>query len=401
VTAVFTNWVGNQSCTPARILAPASEADVRAAVRTAREVRCVATGHSFTPVHLTGDTLLSMDGLHGVLRVDPVTGTITALPGTSVGELGEPLWDAGFSLANQGDIDTQGIAGAISTATHGSGLALRSFSAALRHARLVVASGDVLEIGPDDPRLPAVQACIGMLGVLTEVEVQAVPAHRLVERVEQWPYQEAFGRLDELARAHRHYSFFYIPTEASAALYDLDVPPGMPVAETCYVKIYDVAPDDLPDSTEPGRRVLPAFRIYPDVFPANFHELEYFVPYERAQEALAAMRELMLASLPLSVFPMEVRTVAREDAWLSHSYDRDSLVISVSGQPGTAYEPYLRDVHAVLGNLDARVHWGKLHHLTRDELLARYPRAGDFIALRRELDPEGVFLNDHLRPLFA
>jgi FAD/FMN-containing dehydrogenase len=401
MTATFTNWVGNQTCEPARILAPASEADVQEAVRTAREVRCVATGHSFTPVHLTGDTLLTMDRLHGVLRVDPVTATITALPGTSVGELGEPLWDAGFSLANQGDIDTQGIAGAISTCTHGSGLALCSFSAALRRARLVVASGDVLEIGPDDPRLPAVQASIGMLGVLTEVEVQAVPAHRLVERVEQWPYQEAFGRLDELARAHRHYSFFYIPTEASAALYDLDVPPGMSVAETCYVKIYDVAGDDVPDSDEVGRRVQPAFRIYPDVFPANFHELEYFVPYEHAQEALAAMRELMLASLPRSVFPMEVRTVAREDAWLSHSYERDSLVISVSGQPGTAYEPYLRDVHAVLGQFDARVHWGKLHYLTRDELLERYPRAGDFIALRRELDPDGVFLNDHLRPLFA
>ena len=113
--AVFTNWVGNQSCAPARILAPTSEADVQAAVRTAREVRCVATGHSFTPVHLTDDTLLTMDGLHGVLRVDPRTASITALPGTSVGALGEPLWDAGLSLANQGDIDTQGIAGAIST----------------------------------------------------------------------------------------------------------------------------------------------------------------------------------------------------------------------------------------------------------------------------------------------
>jgi FAD/FMN-containing dehydrogenase len=203
MSPVFTNWVGTQTCTPARILAPASEADVQEALRSAREVRCVAAGHSFTPVHLTDDTLLTMDGLHGVLRVDPVTGTITALPGTSVGALGEPLWEAGFSLANQGDIDTQGIAGAISTSTHGSGLALRSFSAALRRARLVVASGDVVEIGPDDPRLPAVQACVGMLGVLTEVEVQAVPAHRLVERVEQWPYQEAFGRLDELARAAR------------------------------------------------------------------------------------------------------------------------------------------------------------------------------------------------------
>jgi FAD/FMN-containing dehydrogenase len=397
----FENWVGNQRCTPARILTPTSEAEVQAAVRGARELRCVATGHSFTPVHLTDGTLLTMDGLHGVLGVDAGRGRIRALPGTSVEELGGPLWEAGWSLANQGDIDTQGIAGAVSTSTHGSGLALRSFSAAVTRARLVVASGDVLEIGGDDPRLPAVQASVGMLGVLTELEVQAVPRHRLVERIEQWPYEEAFGRLDELARAHRHYSFFYIPTEASAALYDLDVPAGMQVAETCYVKIYDVAADGVPDSSEPGRRVGPAFRIYPDVFPANFHELEYFVPYERAQEALAAMRELMLASLPLSVFPMEVRTVAREDAWLSHSYGRDSLVISVSGQPGTDYEPYLREVHALLGLFDARVHFGKLHYLTRDELLARYPRAADFIALRRELDPGGRFLNDHLRPLFA
>jgi FAD/FMN-containing dehydrogenase len=399
--ATFTNWVGNQSCSPAQILAPLSEAEVQEAVRGARQVRCVAAGHSFTPVHLTDGTLLTMDGLQGVLHVDAATGRATALPGTTVAALGPPLWEAGLALANQGDIDTQGIAGAIGTCTHGSGLALQSFSASLKRVRLVTGSGDVIEIGPDDPRLPAVQTSVGMLGVMTEVEIQAVPAHRLVERIEHWHYTEAFGRLDELARAHRHYSFFYIPTEASAALYDLATPPGASVADTCYVKIYDLAGDDLPDSHTPGRRVGRSYDIYPAVFEPNFHELEYFVPYTRAAEALAAMRELMLSRLPLSVFPMEVRTVAREDAWLSHSYERDSLVISVSGQPGTDYEPYLREVHALLGPLDARVHWGKIHFLGPDELHERYPRAADFIALRRELDPDGVFLNDHLRPLFS
>ena len=399
--ATFTNWVGNQSCSPAQILAPSSEAEVQEAVRGARQVRCVAAGHSFTPVHLTDGTLLTMDGLQGVLRVDAATGRATALPGTTVGALGPPLWDAGLALANQGDIDTQGIAGAIGTCTHGSGLALQSFSASLQRVRLVIASGDVVEIGADDPRLAAVQTSVGMLGVMTEVEIQAVPAHRLVERIEHWHFTEAFGRLDELARAHRHYSFFYIPTEASAALYDLETPPGASVADTCYVKIYDLAADDQPDSAVPGRRVGRSYEIYPAVFEPNFHELEYFVPYTRAAEALAAMRELMLSRLPLSIFPMEVRTVAREDAWLSHSYQRDSVVISVSGQPGTDYEPYLRDVHALLGQFDARVHWGKIHFLEPDELHARYPRAADFVALRRELDPDGVFLNDHLRPLFA
>ena len=113
------------------------------------------------------------------------------------------------------------------------------------------------------------------------------------------------------------------------------------------------------------------------------------------------MRELMLASLPTSVFPMEVRTVGRDEAFLSHSYGRETVVISVSGTPGTDYQPYLRDVDRLLGDFDARVHWGKLHFLTRDQLLSRYPKADAFIETRRALDPGGAFLNAHLRPLFA
>jgi FAD/FMN-containing dehydrogenase len=157
----------------------------------------------------------------------------------------------------------------------------------------------------------------------------------------------------------------------------------------------------MPDSSEKYARVGPAYVIYPMVYEPNFHELEYFVPFERGREALAAMRELMLARLPASVFPMEVRTVGRDDAFLSHSFERDTVVISVSGMPGTDYWPYLCEVDELLGEFDARVHWGKLHFLTREQLPARYPRAERFIEIRRRLDPEGVFLNEHLRPLFA
>jgi FAD/FMN-containing dehydrogenase len=380
---------------------PASEAEVQALVRGADQVRCVATGHSFSPVCLTGGTLLRMDRMSGITGIEPATGRVTALAGTPISAFGPPLWDAGLALGNQGDIDTQGIAGAVATATHGSGLDLQSFSATVRRVRLVTADGDVLEIGEDDERLPAAQVALGMLGVITEVELEAVPAHRLAERIEHWTWEEAWGRLDEMSRAHRHYSFFWIPAEGSAALYGLEAPEGATLADTCYVKIYDEVGDSVPDSDEPGRRVGRSYLIYPMTFEPNFHELEYFVPYDRGAEAIAAMRELMLARLPASIFPMEVRTVAADGCWLSHSYERPTVVISVSGMPGTDYEPYLREVDRLLGEFDARVHWGKLHHLTPEQLHARYPRAADFVALRRELDPRGVFLNDHLRELFA
>src|SRR4029078_7385480 len=102
----------------------------------------------------------------------------------------------------------------------------------------------------------------------------------------------------------------------------------------------------------------------------------------------------------VAIYPLEGRTVAADDAHLSSNYRRATTVISVSGMPGQDYWPYLRAVDRLLGEFDARVHWGKLHFLTREQLAERYPESEAFIALRRERDPHGVSLTDHLRPLF-
>ncbi len=399
--AAWTNWVGNQTCRPARLAAPASEDEVAELVAGASAVRVAGAGHSFTPVVLTDGLLLDLRKLGRIRSIDPDRRRVVVGPATTIGEFGEPLWAAGLALANQGDIVAQQIAGAVSTATHGSGLRLGCFSSSVRRVRLVTASGQVVEIGEDDPDLlHAAQVSVGMLGVLTELELEVAPAYRLRERIEHWSFGEAWERFDELAREHRHYSFFWMPSEGSAALYGL-ASPGEQLADRCHVKIYDEVDSSVPDSAEPHRRVGPAHVIYPMVYEPNFHELEYFVPFERGREALAAMRELMLRSLPASVFPMEVRTVGRDEAFLSHSYRRETVVISVSGTPGTDYWPYLQDVDRLLGEFDARVHWGKLHFLTRGQLFARYPQAGEFVSARRRLDPDGTFLNEHLAPLFA
>ena len=392
---MWRNWVGNQSCEPERIAMPESEDEVCALVAGARSVRVAGAGHSFTPVVATDGLLLDLTRLPRIRSLDAARGRVVVGPATTIGEFGEPLWEAGLALANQGDIVAQQIAGAVSTATHGSGLGHGSFSGSVRRLRIVTASGEIVEADGGD-LLHAGQVAVGMLGVVIELELQVAPAYRLREQVANWSWDEAWGRFEELARSHRHFSFFWMPSDASAVLYGLDAR-----ADQCHVKIYDEVGDDVPDSDVTHARVGPAWRIYPMVYEPNFHELEYFVPFERGPEALAAMRELMLARLPMSVFPMEVRTVGREQAWLSHSFERDTVVISVSGTPGEDYWPYLREVDALLGGFDARVHWGKLHFLTQEQLFARYPRARDFVGLRRTYDPDGVFLNDHLRPLFA
>jgi FAD/FMN-containing dehydrogenase len=363
-------------------------------------VRVVGAGHSFTPVVQTDGLLLDLSALAGVVDADPVRKRARALAGTPIHGFYEPLWEHGLALRNQGDIDDQHIAGAVATATHGSGIGNSCFSGVVRGVSLVTPDGSIRHIGEDEPRLlRAAQVSVGTLGVMTELEIEVAEAYRLSEQVDVWPWQEVMDRWDELVHGHRHFGFFWMPSEESAALYNIEGHGAM--TDRCYVKIYDEATPDQPDSAEPGRRTDRCYRIYPMVYDPNFHELEYFVPLERGPEALGAMRELMLASLPDSVYPLEVRTVGPDDAFLSPNYKTATTVISVSGTPGTDYWDYLRSVDALLAQFAARVHWGKLHFLDSERLHALYPEAGEFIAVRREIDPEGVFLNDHLRPLLA
>jgi FAD/FMN-containing dehydrogenase len=400
----WTNWVGNQSFTPAYAAAPRDEEEVAGFVRAAAgrgaRVRVSAAMHSFTPIVETDGLLLDLSAMRGVVGTDAERKRARALPGTLIRDFYEPLWDAGLALRNQGDIDTQQIAGAVSTATHGSGTRYTSLAGVVRGVRLVTASGEIRDIGEDEPDLlHAAQVSVGMLGVITGLELEVTDAYRLREQVGLRSWDDVMDNWDALVSDHRHFGFFWMPTEESAALYNLDAH-GERVTDQCYVKVYDEVSGDVPDDATEGRRVDRCYRIFPMVYDPNFHELEYFVALDKGPDALRAMRELMRRSLPDSVYPLEVRTVGADEAFLSPQYETATTVISVSGKPGTDYWDYLRSVDALLADFDARVHWGKLHFLTPERLRALYPRADDFIAIRRELDPEGMFLNDHLRPLF-
>ena len=132
-----------------------------------------------------------------------------------------------------------------------------------------------------------------------------------------------------------------------------------------------------------------------------FHELEYYVPAEQGVEAIETVQDLVRTVHPDQKYPMEVRWVKQDDGFLSPFYKRDTTVISVSGAPGTNYWPYLRDVDAALQPFNARAHWGKIHFLTRNRVKDLYPEYDTFVQVRRDFDPNGVFLNDHTRALLG
>ncbi len=398
----WTNWVGNQSFVPQNIASPETEAAsinlIRSAATAGTGIRAVGAGLSCTPIVETSGTLLNLDALRGIISINAERQEVTAWAQTRIAAFGDALWNHGLALANQGDIDTQAIAGAIATGTHGSGKALGSFSSTLRAARVVDGHGEVHDLSAEaNPDIfPAFQVAIGLLGVMTQVTIKVVPAYHLHEQIRIIHIDEVLERWDDLVANNRHFSFFWMPSDASAALY------GFKDAgkDHCMVKIYNEVPADFVPPV-PQDRVDRSYLIYPHVFEPNFHELEYFLPVECAKDALREQRALMVKRLPDSQFPLEVRVVASENGWLSPNYNRANVVLSVSGTPGTDYWPYLRATDALFGQFAARPHWGKLHFMTPLRMAALFPRYDDFKNLRRRFDPNGIFLNPHLRALFA
>lgn len=399
----WTNWVGNQSFVPKATILVDSESDVQvqvlAAVEAGHGVSTAGAGHSFTPIVETDGVMLDLSKLTGISNIDKSTHRVTAGPKTTIAEFGEPLWAQGLSLSNQGDIDAQAIAGAIATATHGSGRRFPNFSAVLEGARLVDGTGNVIEVTPNQNAdlLPAIQTSIGILGIMTEVTIKVAPAYNLHARTDIMKLDEVMERFDSDIEDYRHFGLFWMPTDQSARLYNLE---GAG-ADDCVVKRYrEFGVDADPPDLGPHERFGPAYQIYPMVYDPNFHEVEYFLPLEHAREILTEMRRLMLRWLPLSVYPLEIRVVAQDGAWMSPNYERDNLVVSISGEPGKEYWPYLRACDSLFAEYRGRPHWGKLHFMTADRVARLFPRYQDFVDVRRRLDPHGAFLNAHTRALF-
>lgn len=405
------NWVGNQSFVAQHMAEPDDEAQVSELVAEAGKrgigVRCQGSGHSFTPVVATTGLLLSSKKLTGIIGIDRQAKRIRVKAGTRIGDVGRALKDQGLSLVNQGDIDTQALAGALCTGTHGTGLELGNMASQIRGMRLVQPSGEILDISidKDADMLRAAQVSVGVLGVITELTIQVMDAYNLHEKLWRDDFETMLAKHDELAATHRHFGFFWCPRPESRHLYCL--PDTSAVSSTdkdydvCEMKVMDIT-DAPPNSVSgPFETIAYSSEIYPIEYVPNFHELEYAVPLAAAKDALCAVRDLMLTKHPECIFPIEYRFTAGDPGWMSPFFEQNSITLSVSGGPGIDYWAYLNDVDQILRRYKSRPHWGKMHFLNRQDVEDLYPRAHDFRALRRRLDPEGMFLNDHLKLMFG
>ncbi len=420
--AEWRNWAGDQRCRPAAIERPASIAEIAAALERAaaqgQRVRVAGAGHSFSDIALTEGRLLTLDRMNRVLDVDRSSGLVRVQGGITIRALNRRLAEHGLALENLGDVNAQSIAGAISTATHGTGAKLRNIPSQVAALTLVLADGSTLHCSEEDPELlRAARVGLGALGAIAEVTLRCVPAFRLCGIDAPAPLEQTLERFEELSNANDHFEFYVFP-HARTALTRInnrtDEAPRPRGRKSAYLndvlltnRTFELCcrlgrrlPSQIPRVNRlvtrlagASRRIDRSDRIFTSPRLVRFTEMEYALPRERTVEAVRRVLELVPRNGFAVPFPIEVRTVAADNALLSTAAGRDSGFVAVHMFEEMAFEPYFRAVEAVMDELDGRPHWGKRHFQSAATLRGRYPEWERFQAVRRRLDPEGRFAN--------
>jgi FAD/FMN-containing dehydrogenase len=128
----------------------------------------------------------------------------------------------------------------------------------------------------------------------------------------------------------------------------------------------------------------------------RFREQEYAVPLAAVPEALRAVKKLIEDRGWRISFPIEVRSAAADDIWLSTAYGRETGYIAVHRYFREDPLEYFREVEAIMAAHDGRPHWGKMHTKDASALASLYPRFDEFRAVRDRLDPQRAFANPYL-----
>jgi L-gulono-1,4-lactone dehydrogenase len=421
----WTNWARNQSCSPAAVRRPATEAELvqllKQAAANGQRVKAVGAGHSFTSIACTDGVLVDLGGYGRVLRHDAAFDQVTVEAGIPLHRLSDELDARGLALENMGDIDRQSISGATQTATHGTGLRFRNLSAQIVGMRLVTADGSVLECSASENAdvFDAARVGLGALGLVSTVTLQCVRAFRLHAVEEPAPVDDVLRDLDDLVEANDHFEFYWVP-HTRWALTKRNRRTDEPARPRARVRewVDDVALSNYafgvlcrigrwrPSLIPRLAKVIPnagrldyvdrSDRVFTSPRRVRFWEMEYGVPREALPEALNRVRRLVdEMGTPLS-FPVEVRVVAPDEIPLSTAHGRETGYIAVHVYRGTPYDAYFAGVERIMDSYGGLPHWGKMHFQRAETLAARYPRWDDFQRVRARLDPEGRFANPYL-----
>jgi alditol oxidase len=409
------NWAGNLEYGTEKQYSANSMKDIQEFVRTHDNLKALGTRHCFNTIADTTSEFLSLKAMERVVELDPDARTVTIESGMTYGQLCPYLDSRGWALHNLASLPHISVAGACSTATHGSGEKNGNLSTAVSAIEMVNAASEVIKLSRsrDGEMFRGAVVGLGALGVITKVTLDIQPRFMMKQYVyESLPLSELREHFDAIESTAYSVSLFTdwqekrinevwlkirVPDESK-----FDAPAEFFGAKRATRNLHPIVALSAENCTEqmgvpgPWYERLPHFRM--GFTPSAGKELqsEYFVPRQNAIEAILAVERLRDEVGP-HLLISEIRTIAADDLWMSPCYKQASVAIHFTWkQDWPAVKALLPVIEKELGPFQVRPHWGKLFTISAADLHARYQRLPEFVGTCKRYDPHGKFRNEFL-----
>src|SRR5579863_2833676 len=355
------NWAGNIEYSTDRIQTASSLDQILDYVKTQNRFKVLGTRHCFNNIADSKDGFLSLKAMDNVISLDPMKRTVTVAAGITYGQLCPYLDAKGFALHNLASLPHISVAGACSTATHGSGQKNGNLATAASGLEMITADGKVLSLSRERDRETFNGAVVGLgaLGVITKVTLDIQPSFMMRQYVYQnLPLSELKEHFDAIESSA--YSVSLFTDWQSESLNEVwlktrmdqgkawDAPQDFFGAKRATKNLHPIAELSAENCTEqmgvpgPWYERLPHFRM--GFTPSAGKELqsEYFVPRQHAVEAILAVERLRDQVSPLLMIS-EIRTIAADKLWLSPCYEQPCVTIHLETGLAIGQEAAARD----------------------------------------------------------
>jgi xylitol oxidase len=409
------NWAGNIEYSTDQLYSAESLAQVQSYVKKQSKLKVLGTRHCFNTIADSKDSFLSLKAMDEVVALNPETRTVTVNAGMTYGQLSPYLHTKGFALHNLASLPHISVAGACSTATHGSGEKNGNLATAVSALEIVTAAGEVVKLSRQDDGEVFAGAVVGLgaLGVITKVTLNLQPTFLMRQYVyENLPLTEMKNHFDAIEASGYSVSLFtdwqdqrinevWIKSRVEEGQ-AFTATPEFFGAKLATKNLHPIAALSAENCTEqvgvpgPWYERLPHFRM--GFTPSAGKELqtEYFVPRKHAVEAILAVERLREQTGP-HLLISEIRTVAADHLWLSPCYEQDCVTIHFTWKPDwPEVRKLLPIIERELAPFHPRPHWAKLFTISPGELRSCYKKLPDFVQLTGKYDPQGKFRNEFL-----
>ena len=409
------NWAGNIEYSTDHIETATSPQQVQDCVKAQAKLKALGTRHCFNNIADSKDGFLSLKPIDQVISLDPAKRTVTVGAGITYGKLCPYLDEKGFALHNLASLPHISVAGACSTATHGSGLKNGNLSTAVSGLEIVTADGKVVTLSrqQDAKTFNGLVVGLGALGIITKLTLDIEPSFTMSQYVyEGLPFSELKDHFEAIESSGYSVSLFtdwqnqrinevWIKSRMDQGQ-AFHATPDFFGAKLATRNLHPIKELSAENCTEqmgipgPWYERLPHFRM--GFTPSAGKELqsEYFVPRQHAIEAILAVERLHDQVSP-SLLITEIRTIAADHLWMSPCFEQDCVTIHFTWKPDwPAVRRLLPIIEKELAPFDARPHWGKLFTVSPAELRRIYKKMPDFVELASFYDPKGKFRNEYL-----